>query len=313
MIENLFIFCVSIFLIIKGATLSTKYAFQASEKLKISKYVVGFIIVAIISIIPETLVSINSALAGVPSMGLGTLLGSNVADLTIVFAIIVFFANRNIQVESKILKENIIYPFFLLIPIILGLDGYYSRVEGLVLVIIGLIFYYIALRENKENEPTPITVEVDKKSKDNHILFLVLSLVMLLLGSYFVVSSTIYIANYIGVSSVVVGMLAIGLGTTMPELFFCLSAISRNHDSLAIGDILGTVLADATIVIGILALISPFYFPTKIIYIAGLFMVFASILLFYFMKTGKSLSKKEAMLLASFWILFILIEIIVNG
>lgn len=313
MIENLFIFCVSIFLIIKGATLSTKYAFRVSEKLKISKYVVGFIIVAIISIVPETLVSINSALAGVPSMGLGTLLGSNVADLTIVFAIIVFFANRNIQVESKILKENIIYPFFLLIPIILGLDGYYSRVEGLVLVIIGLIFYYIALRENKENEPTAIRVEIDKKSKDHHILFLVLSLVMLLVGSYFVVSSTIDIANYIGVSSVVVGMLAIGLGTTMPELFFCLSAISRNHDSLAIGDILGTVLADATIVIGILALISPFYFPTKIIYIAGLFMVFASILLFYFMKTGKSLSKKEAMLLASFWILFILIEIIVNG
>lgn len=316
MIENLFIFSVSIFLIIKGATLSTKYAFQASQKLNISKYVVGFIIVAIISIIPETLVSINSAIAGVPSMGLGTLLGSNVADLTLVFTIIVLFAGRSIKVESKILKENSIYPFFLLIPIMLGLDGFYSRTEGIVLIIMGLIFYYLAFKKNKEEkttDKTPSNIGIENKSKGKDILFLVFSLAMLLVGSHFVVFSGVNIANYMGVNSAVVGMLVIGLGTTMPELFFCLSAIKKKHDSLAIGDILGTVLADATVVIGILALIDPFVFPKKIIYIAGLFMVFSSFLLFYFMKTGKSLSKKEAILLASFWILFVLTELIING
>ncbi len=108
-------------------------------------------------------------------------------------------------------------------------------------------------------------------------------------------------------------MLVLGLGTTMPELFFCLSAVKRNHDSLAIGDVLGTVLADATVVIGLLALINPFSFPQKIIYIAGVFMITASFLLFYLMRSGKNITRKEAFMLVIFWLLFASVEIILNS
>lgn len=312
MLENIFIFAVSIFLIIKGATLSTRYAFQIAESYKLSKYIVGFIIVSVISIIPEIFISINSALEGVPSLGLGTLFGGNIADLTLVFAIIIFFSGRGIKIESKILKENVIYPFFLLIPIILGLDGYYSRWEGLSLIIAGLIFYYISIKKNTEKQIIP-EINTENNSRKNNILFLLLSMSLLIVGSHFIVTSSVHLASYLGVSSAVIGMLFIGVGTTMPELFFCLSAVKRNHDSLAIGDILGTVLADATIVVGLLALISPFYFPQKIIYSTGIFMVAASFLLFYFMKSGKILSKKESYLLLFFWLFFVLIEIIINS
>lgn len=313
MIENLFIFAVSVFLIIKGATLSTKYSFKIAENYKISKYIVGFIIVAIISIIPETLVAINTAIQGVPSMGLGTLFGSNIADLTLVFAIVVFYAGRSMKVEGKIIKENITYPFFLLIPIVLGFDGFYSRWEGLGLIIAGLVFYFLSLRRNNERRVATVNIPTDNPNKKKNILFLLLGMFLLLVGSHFVVSSSIEIANSLKVSSVAIGMLAIGLGTTMPELFFCLSAVRKNHDALAIGDILGTVLADATIVIGILAMINPFAFPQKIIYVAGVFMVAASFLLFFFMRTGKSLSKKESYLLVFFWILFVTIELVLNS
>ncbi|HCY20747.1 TPA: hypothetical protein DIC40_02645 [Patescibacteria group bacterium] len=60
-------------------------------------------------------------------------------------------------------------------------------------------------------------------------------------------------------------MLVIGLGTVIPELLFAFQAVKKYDDSLAVGDILGTVLADATIVVGIIAIIKPFYFPWKII------------------------------------------------
>jgi len=155
MIENLFIFAVSAFLIIKGAMLATKYSFLIAENFKLSKYIVGFIIVAVISIIPETFVAVNSAVSGVPSLGLGTLFGSNVADLTLVFVIIILVAKRGVKVESKILKDNVVYPFFLLIPIILGFDGHYTRLEGLVLIIAGLIFYYLAFKNNSEKQTVP--------------------------------------------------------------------------------------------------------------------------------------------------------------
>jgi len=314
MIENLFIFAVSIFLIIKGATLSTKYSFRIADNFKISKYVVGFIMVAIISIVPEIFVSLNAAIAGVPSLALGTLFGSNIADLTLVFAIVIFFAGRSIKIESKILKENIIYPFFLLIPIVLGFDGFYSRWEGLGLIIAGLIFYYLALRNNtKDEEEAEESILELKTNKKKDVYFLIASMAALLVGSHFVVVSAVDIAASLKVSSAVIGMLAIGVGTTMPELFFCLSAVKRNHDSLAIGDVLGTVLADATIVVGFLALIDPFAFPQKIIYIAGIFMVASSFLLFFFMRTGKTLSKNESYLLFFFWLLFVVVEITLNS
>jgi len=312
MVENIFIFGVSFFLIIKGATLSTKYAFQLAESYKLSKYLVGFIIIAVISIIPEIFISINTAIAGVPSLGLGILFGGNIADMTLVFAIVIFFAGRSIKIDSKILKENIVYPFILLVPIVLGLDGHYSRWEGLGLIIVGLIFYYLALRNNTEKQLVPNTEVIENKKRGKDFIYLLLSLGLLLLGSHFVVTSTISIANYLGINSIIIGMLIVGVGTTIPELSFCLSAVKKNHDSLAIGDILGTVLADATIVIGILALISPFYFSQKIIYSTGLFMVTSSFLLFYFMRSGRTISKKESYLLFSFWLLFVFVEIIIN-
>lgn len=313
MIENLFIFFTSIFMIIKGATLSTKYSFKIAEGLKVSKYLVGFVIVAVISIIPETLIGINTAIQGVPAMGLGTLFGSNIADLSLIFAIVAFYAGRSIKVESKILKENITYPFFLIIPIVLGFDGYYSRWEGLGLIIAGLVFYYLSVRRSKEKHNPPASVEEIKTDNKKNVLMLMFSMAILLVGSHFIVSSSLSMAELLNVNSVAIGILVLGLGTTMPELFFCLSAVKRNHDSLAIGDVLGTVLADATVVIGLLALINPFSFPQKIIYVAGMFMITASFLLFYFMRTGKNLSRKEAFLLIMFWFLFASVELILNS
>ncbi|MEK7572525.1 MAG: hypothetical protein AAB493_01570, partial [Patescibacteria group bacterium] len=126
--------------------MATTYVSKLAESFRLSKYTIGFIIVAIISVLPETFVAINSAIKGISSFGLGVLFGGNVADLTLVFTILVLYAGKGLKVESKILKNHVVYPFILLLPLILGLDGYYSRVEGITLIIVGAIFYYITLR-----------------------------------------------------------------------------------------------------------------------------------------------------------------------
>src|SRR3989338_2338745 len=100
MVNDLFIFILSLFMVGKGAIMSTTYAVRVAESFRLSRYVVGFIVVAIISILPETFIAINAALEGVPALGLGTLIGSNITDLTLVFAVIIFFAGRNLKVES---------------------------------------------------------------------------------------------------------------------------------------------------------------------------------------------------------------------
>ena len=103
-------------------------------------------------------------------------------------------------------------------------------------------------------------------------------------------------------------MLVVGIGTTIPELLFSLQAVRKHDDSLAVGDILGTVLAVATIVVGLLSMINLFAFPQKIIYVTGAFMLLASFVLSYFMRTGKTISKKEGVILFLIWITFVLPE-----
>lgn len=309
MFNNAFIFIVALYMVIKGSTMATNYAGRLAESFRLSKYTVGFIIVAVISILPETFIAINAAIKGIPSFGLGMLFGSNIADLTLIFAILVFYAGRSLKVESKILKNHIIYPFILLFPLILGLDGYFSRIEGVILILAGAIFYYLALREGTDGTVPVVTSNGRYKS----IGMLLVSMAVLLVGAHFTVTSATSVASSLGVSPILVGMLIVGLGTTMPELFFSLRSIKKRDDSLAIGDLLGTVLADATIVVGILALVNPFAFPQKIIYITGVFMVLASFMLFRFMRSGRVLTRREATMLFAFWVVFVVVEFLANS
>ena len=136
----------------------------------------------------------------------------------------------------------------------------------------------------------------------------------ILLGSaHFIVDSATDLARILDISPILVGLIVIGVGTTIPEMSFAMQAVKKYHDSLAVGDILGSVLADATIVIGTLCLIQPFAFPIQMIYVTGVCMFLASILLCYFMRSGKVLTKKEGILLILFWLLFVTLEYTLNS
>ena len=308
MTENLLLFIFSLILVIKGATLATKYSAKLAENFHLSKYIVGFVIIAFISIIPETLISINAAIAGIPEFGLGTLFGSNVADLTLIFAILIIYAGRGIRIESKILKNVRLYPFFLFLPLLFGLNGSYSRVEGVALILAGSLFYYLVFKNGMEVSERLHNGD----GKYKNFLLLLVAMAMLLVGSHFTVTSATDLAHTLKISPILIAMLVVSLGTTMPELFYSLKSVKKKDDGLAIGDIMGSVLADATIVVGILAVISPFSFPVKIIYITGAFMVVASLVLLSFMKSGRKISRKEGFILLAFWIIYALTEFIMN-
>jgi cation:H+ antiporter len=308
MTENLLLFIFSLILVIKGATLATKYSAKLAENFHLSKYIVGFVIIAFISIIPETLISINAAIAGIPEFGLGTLFGSNVADLTLIFAILIIYAGRGIRIESKILKNVRLYPFFLFLPLLFGLNGSYSRVEGVALILAGSLFYYLVFKNGMEVSERLHNGD----GKYKNFLLLLVAMAMLLVGSHFTVTSATDLAHTLKISPILIAMLVVSLGTTMPELFYSLKSVKKKDDGLAIGDIMGSVLADATIVVGILAVISPFSFPVKIIYITGAFMVVASLVLLSFMKSGRKISRKEGFMLLAFWVIYALTEFIMS-
>lgn len=310
MINNLFIFVAALYMVIRGSMMATKHAIKLADRFNFSKYTVGFIIVATLSVLPETLISVSSAFAGVPSFGLGVLFGSNVADLTLVFFLLIFYSGRGLKVQGAMVKNYAAYYFLLLLPLILGFDGEFSRTEGLVLLLAGTAFYYVSIRS--EIHANPKTLE-PANGRYKSLGLLLLSMALLLIGSHFVVSSATTVATSLGVSPVLIGVLVVGLGTTMPELFFSLRSVKRRNDALAIGDLLGTVLADATIVVGILALVNPFAFPKKIIYGTGLSMFIAALVLLRFMKSGRTLTKREGIILGCLWVIFVAVEILLNS
>ncbi len=308
MISHIVIFTFSLLLLVRGATLSTRYAALLAESFRLSKYTVGFIIVAVISILPETFVSMNAAIEGIPSFALAMLFASNVADLTLLFAIIIGIVGRGMRVESKILENNRVFPLLLLLPLVLGFDRHFSRMDGLTLIIAGGVFYYLALKKGVDGS----TIPRDRSGRVHDALFLILGLGMLIIGSHYTVETSTMLASDLGIPSVLIAIFVVGLGTTMPEFFFSLNAVKKRHTELAVGDLLGTVLADATIVVGLLALVNPFSFALRIILIPGVFMVLSSLLLFSFMRSGRLLSRKEAWVLLGFWLLFVVIEFVAN-
>src|SRR3989344_5691512 len=146
---NLILLFAALIVLAKSAEYAVRYSSRISRVFHISEFVVSFFIVSVISVSPEATVSIISAIKGVPEFGLGALLGSNVADLFLVFGIVALFSRKGITVKSEILKNDFFYLILLLVPLVLGFDGYLSRADGIVLVISGIVFFITLSIESK--------------------------------------------------------------------------------------------------------------------------------------------------------------------
>ncbi len=305
---NFIFFFLALFFVIKAADYAMQSADKLASALNLSKYLVGFLLVAIISVLPETFISLSAAFQGNPSFGLGTLFGSNVADLTLVLVIIIFVSSSPLKIESHLIKNSFLYLAILAVPIVFGLDGYYSRLEGLSLVFLGLLFYLYLFKKS----PSP-----KKKSKGSFsgkdFLGLLFFMGVLLVAANFTVKFGIDLALDLKINPILVGMLFVGVGTTLPELLFSLKAVKEKNHALAMGDILGTVITDATIIVGLLAMVNPFSFSQRIVYLTAMFMLFAAVLLFYFMKSGRAVTKKEALFLLFYYLVFVLLEFAVGN
>ena len=309
-IINLILFAISLVVLIRFAEYAIKHASRISHAMKLPEFVVSFFIVALISVLPEATIAILSAIKGETSLALGTLLGANVVDLTLVFGIVTFFSSGGIKVKSKILEDNYLYLIILIFPLLLGLDGNFSRIDGIILFLTGLLFFLkVYLDRGKFKKEF-------KSSKKEPLLkstiLLIFSLIFVLLGAYFTIKFAVNFAEEIRMPKIIIGITIIALGTCFPELIFSIKAVKQSKDDLALGDLLGTIITNATILLGIIAIIQPFNHNTKDLLVTGGAMFVAGILVTTFMKSDKTLKKTEGLVLILFYILFVFTEFIVN-
>lgn len=310
LIINLLLLLFFLLILVKSAECAVTYSSRIARAFHISEFIVSFFIVSIISVFPEATVSIISTIKKVPEFGLGTLLGSNIADLSLVFGIVALFSAKGITVKSKILKKDFFYLILLLVPIVLGFDGHLSRADGILLVLSGIIFF-ITLSIESELFKNKFSGQKYNNQVKN-LFLLVISLVFLITGAYYTMKFGIAFANDVKIPPFLVALTIVAIGSCLPELVFSLKAVKTRHDELALGDVLGTVITDATIILGVIALIMPFSFSPVIIYVTGTMMFLAGALVIWFIKSGRVLTKQEGIYLLLFYIFSLIIEFVVN-
>jgi len=310
MILNVVYFLAALFFLVKSAEFATNYASRLGKILHLSEFIVSFFIVSVISVFPEGTIAIMSAFQGVPSFGLGTLLGSNVADLTLVLGLVALFSLKGIPIKSEILKKDYYYLFLMLVPVLLGWDGHFSRTDGLLLIISGIFFYVTLSIESHMFRKKANNIE--HASFVNNVLLLILSLAVLIFSANYTIEYGVALANKLNVPSVLIGLTVVAIGTCLPELFFSIKSVKKNKNALALGDLLGTVITDATILVGLTAIINPFTFNPNIIYVTGTAMFLACAFALLFIRTDRLLTKKEGIYLILFYILYLLVELLVN-
>jgi len=257
------LFIVGLALLITGAQLLVKGSSRLALAMGIAPLIVGLTIVAFGTSAPELAVSIQSCLDDKSALVLGNVVGSNIYNVLFILGICATIIPLTVapQLIRWDIPVMILSAFTLLL---LGLDGKISRADGVALLVafLGyLIFTVIQSRRESKQVKADYAEQMSDKPLDGrlwqHLLFILVGLALLGVGSDFLVSSAVTIAKAWGISEVIIGMTVVTLGTTAPELSACLIAAWNGERDIAVGNIVGSNLFNILCVLGVGSVVSP--------------------------------------------------------
>ncbi|QCK14714.1 calcium/sodium antiporter [Mangrovivirga cuniculi] len=264
------LFVVGFVILVKGADIMVEGASSLAKRYNISDFIIGLTIVSIGTSMPELLVNIMAGIQGKSEIGVGNVLGSNVANILLVLGL-------SACVNNLPIKKNTLFieiPFSLTATLLVG---YLANVaifsnhrnglmldfgEGIVLLFFFALFLgyiYNYAREKKDNviEGTITTQPVVKS-----IAFIVIGILGLFFGGKWVVDGAIEISRIFGFSESFIGLTLVALGTSLPELVTSLVAVSKRKTQLAVGNVIGSNIFNLLWILGISSIINPIEFET---------------------------------------------------
>jgi len=253
--KSLFLFLFGTIILYYSSESIINNAIIVSNNYKISKLFVGVVILALGTSLPELFVSIISSIKGNDSVAIGNIVGSNIANLGLVFGVSLLLKPIIFNSTSKDSIFNLSILLFSSILIVFSLmDNQLIVFEGLFLLSVCSFYFFVLI---KYFSKTSLTDE-EVGSKTNLKAFGILSInfLMLYFGSESFVSGALGIAKIIGLNDLIVGMTIVSLGTSAPEIFTTISAYRKKESNLIIGNIIGSNIINILLVGGILGLIS---------------------------------------------------------
>ncbi len=309
LVVNLAWFAFASVLLIGSAAVVVKSLVVLARFLRMSEFVIAFILMAVSTSFPELFVGINAALTGNASLSLGNVIGSNIVDLTLILGITIVLA-RGISVRNPFIRTDALWMTGIAaLPVALMLVGNgLSRLDGLVLL--GVFCWYMLLMMYKRGSfPQPFRNHISHWVGIVNLLIFVIATFVLYYGAKLVVHYGAALAVDLHLPRIFVGLFFVALGTSLPELAFGTIAVLRRHAQLNVGNVMGSVVVNSTLILGVTALIQPIMADYLLFMTSSLFMIFVCFLFATFVESGRKLSWKEGIVLIFVYVLFLIVEL----
>lgn len=253
------IFIVAMSALIYGADFVIKESEKIALHFNISHFVIGATLVAFGTSLPEMAASITASIAKKSEMAVANVVGSNIFNIVLILGV-VFLISKSMYPKRELFYKD---SAWIIVPLALFLiminDGIIGRFDGFLSILL-MLSYLLFLFKDSKNE---LLNEVDESLTKEKFLWektsilLIIGFVLTIGGAGFVVDSGTNIARMFGVSEWVIGIFLISIGTSLPELVVSLVAIKKGNAEMSIGNVIGSNVANFSMVLGSAALINP--------------------------------------------------------
>jgi cation:H+ antiporter len=253
---DILIFIVSMGALIYGADFIIEQSEKIALHFDISPFVIGATLIALGTSLPEMAVSMSASMKGSGDIAVANVIGSTIFNISLVLGA-VFLVSKSIQPKRDLFAKDSSWSLFpILIFILMGIDGELSRLDGvLFLMLMGA--YLLFLIQSNQVEEFDDDLAKEKFGWGKTLGLLLIGFVFVVGGADFAIDSAGNIAREFGISEWIIGLFLVAFGTSLPELVVSIQAARNNNADMAIGAIIGSNVANFTMVLGLSSIVNP--------------------------------------------------------
>lgn len=307
---NVILYLVSFILIWYASGIIVKSLTRFTKRLRLSSFAVSFFILGILTSIPEFAVGLNSIIQQKPGIFIGNLLGASLTLFILIIPILAVLGN-GVKMVHQLTPDNLIFSLLVVAaPTFLIADNVLTRTESVFLILMYVILFYFI--EKKDGLLANVREEINVL-KDKHIaediIELLLACVIVFVTSRYIVEQTIYFSQVFNVSSFLISVVVLSLGTNLPELSLAIRSVMEGKREVALGDYLGSAAAN-TLFFGVFTLLNGARINIESYSYKTMAMMLLGLGLFYwFSRSKQDISRREGKILLLVYLVFIVVEV----
>ena len=277
---DILIFIVAMGALIYGADFIIEQSEKIALKYNISSFVIGATLVAVGTSLPEMAVSMSASIKGSADIAVANVIGSTIFNISLVLGA-VFLISKKIKPDRDLFAKDSAWSLFpILVFILMGIDGKLNFIDGILFLCL-MAGYLLFLIQSNQVEEIEEDEDKDSFSWPKSIGLLLIGFVFVIGGADFAIDSAGNIARQFGISEWIIGLFLVAFGTSLPELMISIKSALKNNADLAIGNIIGSNVANFTMVLGLSSMINPLnvdlsanFFDISAAFIASVMLVF---------------------------------------